>query len=175
MQIQEMNAMLTIDNEELKSSLSNIKKSRVLLQNVSFEEFKMAFPNDKVCLEYLANLKWENGFECRKCGFKKGTKGRSDQKIRCKNCNYEESATSYTLFHKLKFPILKAFYLIYLLRTKDGAMLSIDELTSLVDLRRETCWSFKQKVIQAEQYLTKHNVKDDMDGWSKLAMVYLPE
>ena len=31
-------------------------------------EFIKQFPDDTTCLETLSNLKWSEGFKCRKCG-----------------------------------------------------------------------------------------------------------
>lgn len=36
-------------------------------------------------------------------------KGKQPASLRCKKCGYDESTTSDTLFHKLKFSIHKAF------------------------------------------------------------------
>ncbi len=36
---------------------------------------------------------------------------------RCSQCGYDESATAGTLFHKLKFSLLKAFEMVYEITT----------------------------------------------------------
>ena len=94
---------------------------------------------------------------------------------RCINCNYDESPTSYTLFHRIRFPLTKAFYLVYLTQAKSQQNLTMDELSEIVELRRETCWSFKQKIIKAEESLSKAEktfAQNDIAGWGKLILIY---
>jgi len=64
------------------------------------------------------------------------------------NVDIIESATSGTLFHKLKFSILKAFYIIYYVSTNKKGI-SSTELSRKLSLRQKTCWLFKQKVMVA--------------------------
>ena len=60
--------------------------------------------------EYLASLKWEKGYCCRKYGHTK-YQVRKDFSRTCNICSDTESPTAGTLFHKLKFGLLKAFYM----------------------------------------------------------------
>lgn len=39
---------------------------------------------------------------------------------RCQQCRYDESATAYTVFHNLKFGLLKAFYATFRYCKKKG-------------------------------------------------------
>jgi len=43
----------------------NIFKDQILLE--FFDRFKI----DEDCKEYLAKIKWNDGFKCLKCGYKK--------------------------------------------------------------------------------------------------------
>lgn len=74
-----------------------------------------------------------------------------------------------TLFHKLKFPIEKAFYILYLSNRKD-IDLTLNELSEIQELRRETCWAFKNKISQAIE--TVGHIKE-LNGWETLALVQL--
>ena len=55
---------------------------------------------------------------------------------------------SNTLFHKLKFPLLKAFYIIYSMSTSKKGI-SSTELSRKLALRQKTCWLFQQKVMKS--------------------------
>jgi hypothetical protein len=61
---------------------------------------------------------------------------------------YTESPTANTLFHKVKFDILKAFYIVYFVSTNKKGITSM-ELSRKLNLRQKTCWAFKRKVMKA--------------------------
>lgn len=118
-------------------------------QSLTIFEFQEKFPNDTSCLSYLSEIKWMNGFTCSKCGhghyFEVKTAPYSRQ---CTRCRHTESATAGTLFHKVKFSLLKAFYIVYYVSTSKKGI-SSTELSRRLGLRQKTCWLFKQKVMHA--------------------------
>lgn len=82
-------------------------------KGVQLLKFIETFPTDDQCKEYLYNLKFTPDFACSRCkqiGFYKGPKPYT--KI-CKNCKFCESATSGFIFHGIKFPLRKAFCIVY--------------------------------------------------------------
>ncbi len=167
--VKQMNQLLNQDNQQLRSDVTQIGQSRVLLKDVTFEEFKRFFPTDALCLKYLADLKWQEGYKCKKCGYNKGVKDEVRYGIRCKNCKYVESPTAGTLFHKLKFPITKAFYMMYLVYLK-GKSMSLDELSEILELRRETCWSFRKKILEAQEDYSKKGIHQSEHGWASIVL-----
>lgn len=131
-------------------------------KSLSIFEFQERFPDNEACYEYLAELKWSEGFTCRKCGHDKYCKGNTEYHRKCTKCGYQESPTSNTLFHKLKFPILKAFYIVYFISTtKKG--ISSTELSRKLNLRQKTCWLFKQKVMRAMRSSERHPLQGDVE------------
>lgn len=124
--------------------------TRVRFNSLSIFEFQKRFADDDSCYDYLIELKWGKGFICPKCGNLKYCDGHKKHIRQCTKCNYLASPTSGTLFHKLKFPILKAFYIVYYVSTNKKGI-SSTELSRKLDLRQKTCWLFKQKVMQAMQ------------------------
>jgi hypothetical protein len=135
-------------NGDLQRDLHKAQAARVLSQEVDFGEFSQIYPDKEACLSYLADLKWAQGYHCRKCGHDNYCEGREPHSRRCTRCRYVESATAYTLLQKCKFSIVKAFYAVFLLHTHRGSY-SAQELSRVLDLRRATCWSFSQKVLEA--------------------------
>lgn len=117
-------------------------------ESLSIFEFQQRFPNDTACFEYLSELKWASGFVCTRCGNMKYCKGSKEHTRQCTTCNYISSPTAGTLFHKVKFPILKAFYIVYYVSTNKKGIAST-ELSRKLALRQKTCWLFKQKVMRA--------------------------
>ena len=75
-------------------------------------EFSERFSSDDNCLEYLSQIKWEQGYVCIKCGHPK-SQVRKNHSRTCNACSHTESPTANTLFHKVKFGIRKAFFICF--------------------------------------------------------------
>ena len=119
-----------------------------LREGLTDEQLELLFNSDEDCFEFLANLKWANGFECRKCGNTNYCKGKTAHSRRCTKCKSEESATTDTIFHNCKFPISKAFYIAYNV-CKGNDDISTYEFARRLSLRQMTCWNFKAKTLNA--------------------------
>lgn len=124
-------------------------------KSLSIFEFQEQFPDDSSCYEYLSELKWGSGFICSKCGYEKYHQGQGKYMRKCNKCHHQESPTANTLFHKVKFPILKAFYIVYYVSTSKKGIAST-ELSRKLDLRQKTCWSFKRKVMESMKSSGNH-------------------
>lgn len=99
---------------------------------------------DKV-LEFVSQVKWKDGFVCRNCNHTNYCEGKTPFSRRCTRCKKEESATAHTLFHNIKFPINKAFFIAY-----HVCMLG-DEFSSYtysfqLGLNQMTCWKFRKRI-----------------------------
>jgi len=133
-------------------------------KSLTIFEFQQRFPDENSCLSYLSELKWSNGFKCKHCGHHKFCNGGKLYERQCTSCRYTESPTSGTLFHKVKFSILQAFYIVYYVSTSKKGI-SSTELSRKLGLRQKTCWLFKQKVMHAMKtsgnFLLDGNVEVD--------------
>ena len=106
------------------------------------------FVNDNTCLELLAKLKWSKGFVCKNCGHTNSCSGKKPHSLRCTRCKHEESATAHTIFHNIKFPVSKAFFIAFEVCQKRQNVSSY-EFARRLELRQMTCWKFKEKVLKA--------------------------
>lgn len=129
-----------------KFGLFNIQSMEQLFQSLTIFDFQSRFPDDRACLSYLSELKWADGYSCPKCGNTKYCGGDREFSRQCTKCRHICSPTSGTLFHKVKFPLLKAFYIVYYVSTNRKGI-SSTELSRKLGLRQKTCWMFKQKVM----------------------------
>ena len=120
---------------------------RNIFRGVNSIKFNQRFKDDNDCLEYLAEVKWHNGYKCKRCENDKFGNGKHIHNRRCTKCRYDESPTVGTMFEKLKFSILIAFHIVFKISTKKKGMSSL-ELSNEFELRQMTCWSFKQKLQQ---------------------------
>jgi hypothetical protein len=122
--------------------------SMIFREAFSPEKLEELFSSDEKCLEFLAVLKWEEGYTCRKCGNTNYCAGKTPYSRRCTKCKSEESATTGTIFHHCKFPISKAFYIAYNV-CKNKEEISTYEFARRLSLRQMTCWNFKAKIQHA--------------------------
>lgn len=166
-EIEKMNLLLEKDNTDLKKDVDKISKDRILLKNISFEEFKNSYPDDDACMAFVEQLKYKNGFKCKKCGNLKYSKGNTPFSRRCSKCNHIERIFTDTIYSGLKFPILKAFYLTYIVSS--GKKVTIYQLSEELDLRKQTCWAFQKRM--QEIITTKKGKLKNKDGWSHLIMI----
>ena len=143
--INRINSTLDLDNWKLKNNIKEILQDRLINKNLSLEQFQKIFPDKITCYRFLDKLKWDNGYQCTKCSNTKYSKGQTKFSRRCSKCGYDESITSNTVFHRIKFPIEKAFYILYVTNNRKDEF-TLDELSEMLDLRRNTVWSFKKKI-----------------------------
>lgn len=115
--------------------------------NLSEQQALELFTDSNKVLEYVAELKWEKGFVCRKCGNTNYCEGKTPFSRRCTRCKTEESASAHTIFHNIKFPINKAFFILYhicSLRTKCTS----EKLSNTLNINQMTCWKFKSRILK---------------------------
>ncbi|MDD6209235.1 MAG: 7TM diverse intracellular signaling domain-containing protein [Bacteroidales bacterium] len=151
-------------NELLKADNKKINEDRALQKTMNFEEFKQIYPDEQSCYLLLCDIKWGNGFTCKHCGKNDCSVDMTLYTRRCKSCYHIESATSGTIFSHLRFPLTKAFYLLFLVTS--GKQYSAEELSRLVDLRAATCWAFRKKIFTAIEEHKEY--KKSREGWKSL-------
>ena len=121
---------------------------KIFSDHLSPEHLEEMFHNDEKCLEFLSEIKWANGFVCKKCGNTNHCPGNEPFSRRCTRCKAKETATNGTIFHGVRFPISKAFYIAYNV-CKGKEELSSYEFGRRLSLRQMTCWNFKTKIKHA--------------------------
>ena len=120
----------------------------IFKKDVTQKQLEELFSSNDKCLEFLSELKWADGFVCRKCGNKNYCPGKTPFARRCTKCKTEESATAGTIFHHCRFDICKAFFIAYNV-CKGVEDLSTYEFARRLSLRQMTCWKFKDKLKKA--------------------------
>lgn len=134
-----------------------------MFQGINAIDFAKRFHDNESCFLYLSELKWENGFCCPRCGHAERYKGRTYYYRRCQQCQYDESVTANTIFHKLKIPMLKAFHMAFRISAKKKGM-STYELATEVGVQQKTAWLFKRKLQAAMQQDNSLKLKGDVDA-----------
>ena len=110
-------------------------------------DFTLRFKTDEDCKLYLSEIKWENGYSCKKCKHTKYQE-RKDFSRTCNLCSNTESPGSNTLFHKVKFGLKKAFFICFeMSATTKG--ISASQASLRYGIREITARMFMHKVREA--------------------------
>ena len=114
----------------------------------TFQEFRAWFPDDASCVEYLARLRWPEGFRCPVCDGQDAWRT-STQHWKCVGCGRKTSVTAGTIFHRTRTPLSTWFAAIWLVTSqKNGS--SAQNLHDMLGLGSyETAWTWLHKLRRA--------------------------
>src|SRR5215831_6622650 len=114
----------------------------------NLKEFDARFKGEEACREYLAQLRWPDGFRCPRCGCPESTLVRT-KLLRCGACRHQASVTAGTIFQDTRTPLRLWFQAMWWVTTqKNGA--SALGLQRILGLQRyETAWTMLHKLRQA--------------------------
>lgn len=135
-----------------------------------YQRFSGAFRCEDDCRQYLYNIKWEDGFICKRCAHTKFWKGRTRFHSRCVNCDYDESLTANTIFHKIQIPLMKAFPMAaHIVNCRNG--ISTLDLSRIYGVDEKTAARFRLRCQNAMEawFLDEINERENekhsyMDG-----------
>ena len=125
------------------------------LTKCSLPDFRKRFDSDFTCLSYLASLKWDAGFTCRRCAHAVSMKGDRNLDKRCQRCGYNETPTAHTVFHSMKIPLVLAFEMVYRICVSKKGISSL-ALSREYDLNPKTGYNFKRKIQLSMKSSEKH-------------------
>lgn len=111
---------------------------------LSLDEFLSGYQDEEACIELLSDLKWESGFQCRKCGHQHYCDGRYPGSRRCTRCKTEETLKANTIFKNCKLPLRTTMHL--MLYAYHNPLSSTTEMCKELGVRQMTCWRMKQVV-----------------------------
>jgi two-component system, sensor histidine kinase LadS len=170
-EINQINSILDLDNWKLKNSIKEVLNDRLMEKTVDYKQFKTLYPDTLSCHRFLESLKWQAGYQCRKCGNEKYFDGAQKFARRCTKCGYNESITAYTIFHSIKFPIERAFYLAYLV-VEGKNYSTLEHLSHDLELRLNTVWGFKHKVTERLDHLASTGKRPSVSRWEDVILLY---
>jgi len=168
-EISRMNVLLEKDNTTLHHDIEKVTHDRVMSAEVDFDEFSRIYPDRETCFKFLADLKWEKGYNCRKCSNNHYGHGHLPYSRRCSKCGYEESVIAYTILQNTRIPINKAFYMIFLMYSTKGKI-SSHKLSGILSIRQSTCWAYSSRIKKAMISKKKEIKNAGEKGWSKLVI-----
>lgn len=111
-------------------------------------DFERRFGNEAACREYLATLRWPDGFVCRKCQSKDAWQ--TDRGIwRCRQCRFDNSVMAGTIFQDSHLSLMLWFRAIWFITSqKYGASaLGVQRMLGLGSYK--TAWLLLHKLRHA--------------------------
>jgi two-component system, sensor histidine kinase LadS len=168
-EINQINSLLDLENWKLKNRVKEVLEERLLEKTMDYSEFQTLYPDTLSCYRFIEELKNRHEFHCKKCGNDKYFVGTGKFAKRCTKCGYNESVTSFTLFHGTKMPIEKAFFIAYLtVANKKG--ITLENISKQLDVRLNTVWAFRKKVLERIDELEEGGLKVSASKWEDLIL-----
>jgi transposase-like protein len=108
-------------------------------------EFEERFSSEEASLEYLAQLRWPDGYRCPRCQHHKAWLTKRNL-FHCADCGYETFSTAGTIFQDTRKPLQLWFRAIWsIVGQKNGV--SAKELQRVLGFKRyETIWIWLHKL-----------------------------
>jgi transposase-like protein len=112
------------------------------------QEFMDQFSTEEACREYLAKVRWANGFKCPKCSHGDAWKlGRGT--LKCKKCNRDISVTAGTVFQGRHLSLRLWFQALWLVVAHKNGVSALGLSESLGIKRQMTGWELLKKIRTA--------------------------
>ena len=114
----------------------------------TYQQLLKWFPNDQACLDYLAKLRWPQGFVCPACGW--GEFWRTATGLwMCRQCQHRTSVTAGTIFHRTRTPLSTWFAAIWFVTSQKNGMSALGLQRVLGFASYETAWAWLHKLRRA--------------------------
>jgi transposase-like protein len=106
------------------------------------------FSTDAKCRELLKRLRWPNGPECPRCKGPAIALETAKDLLYCKECDYQFTVTSGTVFHDSHLPLIKWFIATYLLCESRKGM-SANQIKRMFGCGYKTAWYLCHRIRHA--------------------------
>jgi len=129
----------------------------VIQEVLSFSEFAKRYNNGETCYKQLFEMRWPKGFACPRCGNGEYYYIKTRGLFQCGECQYQGSVTAGTIFHKTRIPLVKWFWVIYLVYNNQIAYslpplpgyLNISTMSEQINVSYTCSWTMFHKVRRA--------------------------
>ncbi len=127
-------------------------------------EFEKMFTTEEQCLDYLKELRFPQGYSCRKCQHNEYWLNNRGIMV-CKSCKNELSITSGTIFHRSKLPLVVIFRALWwMVAQKNGvSAIGIQRVLGLGSYRTAWVWLHKFRRLMVFPDRNKLSGKIEVD------------
>jgi transposase-like protein len=115
----------------------------------TFQELLDWFPDDEACLEYLAMLRWPDGFVCPGCGVADEAWRTGRGRWMCRHCGRKTSVTAGTIFHGTRTPLTTWFAAAWFVTSQKNGVSAQGLQRALGFGSYETAWAWMHKMRRA--------------------------
>ncbi|MEX2460290.1 MAG: transposase [Paenibacillaceae bacterium] len=118
--------------------------------DAAVEEFLARFQSEAVCVDYLVQIKWPNGYICERCGCREvyRTQTRRLPLFECANCRYQASPIVGTVMEGSSTPLHKWFLALFLI-SQENLKTNAIELSRIIKVTYKTSWLILHKIRHA--------------------------
>lgn len=111
----------------------------------TWQSFEKWFPDDEACREFLAGVRWPDGFACPNCGGRDAwVTGRG--LWMCRSCNRQTSVTAGTIFHRSRLPLRTWFAAMWFVCAQKNGVSALGLQRVLGFGSYETAWAWLHKL-----------------------------
>lgn len=115
---------------------------------MTYQDFRSWFPDDETCREYMAGLRWPDGFVCPDCG--DGQHWLVARGLRmCAGCGLKTSVTAGTIFHRSHTPLSTWFAAVWFVTSQKNGVSARGLQDALGFGSYETAWAWLHKLRRA--------------------------
>lgn len=138
----------------------------------TYQEFREWFPDDDSCREYLAGLRWRQGFSCPRCGG--GDCWQTGRGLRmCAECGLKTSVTAGTIFHRSRTPLSTWFAAVWFVTSQKNGVSAQGLQDALGFGSYETAWAWLHKLRRAMVRPERELLGTGLDGFVELDQSFL--
>lgn len=131
-------------------------------------EFDQRFHSNKACKEYLAKMKWPEGFRCCHCGHQQYWESARDLYI-CTRCERPHSLTAGTVMHSTKKPLTYWFKAMWWFTTRKSGVNAVNLKDLLGFGSYQTAWTWLHKL----RLCTIRHQRERLSGFVEVDEFYM--
>ena len=114
----------------------------------TFQQLQTWFATDEACVEYLARLRWPDGFVCPACA-SAGAWRTSSGLWLCQSCRRKTSVTAGTIFHRSRMPLTDWFAAVWFVTSQKNGVSALGLQRVLGFGSYQTAWAWMHKLRRA--------------------------
>ena len=114
----------------------------------TWQAFESWFPDDDACREFLADVRWPDGFRCPACDGGEAWTTRRGLWV-CRGCGRQTSVTAGTIFHRSHYPLRVWFSAMWFICAQKHGVSALGVQRVLGFGSYETAWTWLHKLRRA--------------------------